>query len=280
MVEISRGLKNWKYRIGIVGGVGPYAHIELELCLAEAAQQKLRCRIRDQDFPSWYVASVPQIPDRVQAILLGNDAPVEPLLQSLSTLREADFAVIACNTAHAFFPLLQQRSRIPLMNMPAETISFLAAHYGEDSIVGLLASDGALMADVYTLAARHRTPNMRLLSLPDLGTEGIRLQESLMACIFGANGVPDPFAGGIKGGGHRHRAVRGKMLSVLNHAVTVLHGHGAKAVILGCTELPVVLESSNSTGIPLINPMSIVAREAIEIAAGDRPLPFFQGAVA
>jgi len=49
--------------IGIVGGLGPFAHIDFERKLLAAASEVIGAR-RDQDFPQWVLSSIPRTPDR------------------------------------------------------------------------------------------------------------------------------------------------------------------------------------------------------------------------
>ncbi len=89
--------------IGIVGGLGPFAHLDFERKLLEAARE-LTGATADQDFPEWVLSSIPQTPDRTEAFLGHAEDPSPVLLRSLERVRRAgaDFAVVACNTAHLF----------------------------------------------------------------------------------------------------------------------------------------------------------------------------------
>ena len=49
----------WKHTIGIIGGLGPYAHIEFETLLLSAAETALGGAALDQDYPSWVLSSMP-----------------------------------------------------------------------------------------------------------------------------------------------------------------------------------------------------------------------------
>ena len=48
--------KNWPRTIGIVGGMGPHAHIAFERYLLEA----VGAVAGDQDYPPWIVSSLPR----------------------------------------------------------------------------------------------------------------------------------------------------------------------------------------------------------------------------
>lgn len=101
--------------IGIVGGLGPFAHIDFERKLLAAASTLIGAR-RDQDFPQWVLSSIPQTPDRTEAYFGEAEDPTPVLLRSLERLRRAgaDFAVVACNTAHLFLERLREESPLAL----------------------------------------------------------------------------------------------------------------------------------------------------------------------
>ena len=59
----------WKRVIGILGGLGPHAHVEFERLLLARTEAGLDRPARDQDYPPWLLSSVPPTPDRPRAIL-------------------------------------------------------------------------------------------------------------------------------------------------------------------------------------------------------------------
>ena len=104
--------------IGIVGGLGPFAHLDFERKLLDAASELVGAR-RDQDFPQWVLSSIPQTPDRTEAYFGKTDDPTPSLGRSLERLRGAgaDFAVVACNTAHLFLERLREESPVPILSL-------------------------------------------------------------------------------------------------------------------------------------------------------------------
>ena len=266
----------WRRIIGIVGGLGPFAHIELESRLLEAARRKLGHCPHDQEFPPWIVASLPQTPDRTTALLGRGPCPLPSLVKGLRLLHEADFALIPCNTAHAFVPRLRREVSLPILDMVAETLSFVHESFGAGARVGLLASSGTLASGIYHQAARL-AGRIRILSPFDLGdgnVSGKEIQERfVMGAIFGRPEGEDDLCGGIKSGAHRDGKVLARIRSELSEVIRRLRDHGADAIILGCTELPLALGREPIHGLPSIDPLEVAASAAIDIAAGDRPLP-------
>lgn len=265
----------WKRTIGIVGGMGPFAHIELENRILEAAEKKLGYTPIDQEFPPWIVASLPQTPNRTSAILAKGPCPVPYILKCLQVLESADFALIPCNTAHAFIPRLRREASVPILDIVSETISYVQGRFGNEAKVGLLASSGTLATGIYQRAARllGGVQVLTPLGLGDGEISGHEMQEQrVMGAIYGRQRPPDDLQGGIKSGAHRNRKLREKIRSELTDIILRFRDQGAVAVILGCTELPLVLGRESIHGLAAIDPLAVAASAAVDVAAGDRPL--------
>jgi aspartate racemase len=267
----------WPRRIGIVGGLGPYAHIEFERRLLRAVEERLDRPARDQDYPEWIVSCQPQIPDRTTALLSDGPSPVPALVAALRLLDRTDFAVIACNTAHACLPQVRQCVPTPILDVVQETTGQIVSRFGEGAVVGLLATSGALASGVYARSASALSGRLRVLSPFDLGLDGDRarhLQEhSVMGAIRGRPTGVDDLRGGIKSGALDTPAIRERIVAELSGVIRLFRDAGACAVILGCTELSIVADLMPDPDLPLLDPLQIAARAAIAIAAGERPLP-------
>lgn len=271
---------HWQHVIGIVGGLGPHAHIELEKALLEATARLLNRPPQDQDYPAWRLASFPATPDRTLALLGLGPSPLPWLERSVRILTsgargfQADFIVIACITAHAYLEELQKRVAVPVLDMVAETIR-AASDLGARRL-GVLATTGALQAGIYQEAAARIDPTLEitsLLSLNDGDRSGEWLQEHLvMEPVYGPQAVTGRAGGGLKSGlapGPDGAGFREPLLE----AVQLLEAAGAEIVILGCTELPMVLGQGEWKGAPLLDPLQVIATAAVKIASGAWPLP-------
>lgn len=263
----------WSRVIGIVGGLGPHAHIQFERLLLREAEARTPGRIlRDQDYPPYLVSCQPGTPDRTEYLLHQGPSPIPWLESSLLALRGgygsperalvAEFAVIACNTAHAVLPELRAKAILPILDIVGETVAPLAAR-GQVRKIGLLATSGTLEAGIYQNAcATHDLAAISLLDLPG----GIELQRSLvMAAIYGDTDRP-----GIKAGAHHDPEHRGRLVESLERAASLLADAGADVVLGACTEIPLVLTSREGLGVEIIDPLEIAARAALATAAGER----------
>jgi aspartate racemase len=267
---------SWEHVIGILGGLGPHAHIEFESLLLDATGRTLGRAASDQDYPPWVVSSIPTTPDRTRAILEGSESPVDALVESASRLSDAAFAVIPCNTAHAFLDQVRRRARLPFLDMIQVTAARALERVGARGGIGLLAASGTLRAELYQRRIHALAPEARVVSPLDL-RNGEELQERLvMEPIFGPlrNGADGRRAGGgIKSGAFRDSGKREELAEPMREAARRLKDAGAAVVLTACTEIPLVLGRDSVGEIPLLDPMAVAAEEAVEIALGRKPLP-------
>src|SRR5690554_5255424 len=120
--------------IGILGGMGPAATVDLFDRIVQATPAQ-----RDQDHIPVLIVSNPIVPDRSEAILHGGADPVPAMLNGLRKLAGmgADFAIIACNTAHHYLDKLQAQVEIPILDMIGETVQAIRRNYPDVEHAGI-----------------------------------------------------------------------------------------------------------------------------------------------
>jgi len=256
--------------IGIVGGLGPHAHIELERRLLAAVAEPGG----DQTYPEWVVSSIPQTPDRTAALLEGGPSPLPWLVRSLERLAVCcDFAVIACVTAHAFLAEARAQVSLPVLDLVEVTLRAAAELSASPGRIGVLATTGALRSGIYARGLQRVAPHLELLSLLDL-PEGEDLQEELlMRPVYGPLRGGRRLRGGVKSGGDRDPETGVSHHDTFAAAVRRLAAAGATCVVTGCTEIPIALGRDPVDGISLLDPLDLAARAAVRIARGELPLP-------
>jgi aspartate racemase len=261
----SKRHRRWRRTLGIVGGLGPHAHIAFESRLLAST----RGAGRDQDYPPWIVSSLPATPDRTRALLGQGPSPEPYLVRSLRNLEgRADFALIACQTAHAFIEQIRAQTTLPLLELVRETILHLDQTTPDDALIGWLATTGSLQANLYPNAAAALSPRLRWMSLLDL-PGGTALQREL---------VMTPIYEGIKTGRDRDPRTGICHASLLASATDRLLAAGCRAVVLGCTEISIAFADGDGDGDGtdrprLVDPLQIAADRCLDIASGDAPLP-------
>lgn len=260
----------WSRTLGIVGGLGPHAHLAFEGRLLKAAEPVAG----DQDYPPWVLASFPSTPDRTVALLEGGASPVAAIVGSLEALAAAaDFAVIACVTAHAFLDEIRGHSPLPILSLVDSTLEAVVADFGRDARVGVLATTGTLKSGLFPAAAKRLAPELTLLSLLDL-PDGKRLQEDLvMTPIYGPRKGDGRTGGRLKAGMDTDPDTGRPLSEPLMEAAERLAGEGARVVLTACTEIGMTLGSGAAGSFDLLDPLDVAAREALAVSRGERPLP-------
>jgi aspartate racemase len=234
--------------IGVLGGMGPEAGVYFfERIVRETAAG------RDQEHPPVIVYSLPQIPDRTEAILRGGPSPVPAIRRGLCGLQRAgaDFAVMSCITAHYFYRHLTPESPLPLLSLIDETLAAVRIMRPVPRMIGLIATTVTLRSRIFADALETLDIKVLVPSSKD--------QQRVMTAIYGKKG--------IKTGFHE-----GPPREILLRIAADLIGRGAQALLAGCTEVPLVLRAVDLP-VPLIEPMRIGARAAIRRAGARlRPL--------
>lgn len=215
-------------RLGILGGMGPEATAYYYTQLIQRTQVT-----KDQDHFHVIVEANAKIPDRTQAILYQKESPLPELLKSIDRLNtmQVDCAFITCITSHYFFKELQTKAQFKLYN----AIEVVYQQLKEQGIqkVGLLATSGTVKMNLFQQVFH----DIEILVPDD------RSQETLvMDAIYNPNH-------GIKSG-HRE----GIALTQLKQAGQQLIDQGAQAIIGGCTEVSMVLNSKDFT-VVFVDPM-------------------------
>jgi aspartate racemase len=229
--------------IGVLGGMGPAATVDLLDRIVKATPAR-----RDQDHIPVVMVSNPAVPDRSEAILHCGDDPRPVMIAGLHQLAGmgADFAVIACNTAHYFLDDLRDESEIPILDMIGETAQAIRRDHPQLERVGILATSGTLAVKLYQRALLSEGLS------PVEPTEAEITQ--MMDAIYGKDGIK---TAGVTESAHRQlREVGQKLIE-----------QGAQALILGCTEIPLALKDGDLP-VPLIASNQILAEAAVRTALG------------
>ena len=223
--------------LGIIGGMGPQATADLYMAVVGVFQRRYGARY-DADFPPMLIQSVPA-PEVVER-LEDERALAAMLCASARTLEAggAEIIAIACNTAHVVYPQVAAAVGVPVLELP-----HLAARAVADAgfrRVGLLATGLTLARGLY------RAPCQRLgVELIEPSPAQIeRLTEIILAVLGGEDLVP----------------ARADMARLLDE----LRAHGAEAVLLGCTDLGPVVQTS----LPCFDSTVILAEALVAAARG------------
>lgn len=231
--------ENEKKTIGVIGGMGPLATIDLYDKIV--GHTGAAC---DGEHIHVIIDSNPAIPDRTAAILGRGVSPVPALAESARRLEAAgaDFLVMPCNTAHYFYEDVCAATRLPVLHMLR--LSALEVQKRGISKVALLATDGTVQSGIYArLFEEYGIPFV----LPST-----QAQKAVMDVSYR----------GVKAGRREYD------VTSLRAALEALLQSGAEAFVLGCTELPLAF-ARYGLDYPALDPTDILARAAV-VQAGYR----------
>jgi aspartate racemase len=226
---------------GVLGGMGPDATVDFM-----AKVIALTPADKDQDHLHMLVDHNPTVPNR-QTFILGGDEDPGPAMAAMARRLEAagaDFLVIPCNTAYAFQKSILDAVSIPLISIIDESIAAVGDKAPGAKAVGLLATNGCLQAGVYQSAIAAKNLVAVLPEDDEL--------EQLMSLV-----------NGIKAG-HKGSDVSASMRKLAEALVD----RGAAAIIAGCTEIPLVLDSS-MLEVPLISSTDVLAQKTVQFAQSE-----------
>jgi aspartate racemase len=242
---------------GIIGGLGPLAHITFEQILIE--QNTKRGAHRDQEHPLWFLLNATNIPDRTES-LLGKVTSCVPWLIKYGTFLESvgvDFLVVPCNTAHAFYEPVQSHLHIPWLHLIDCTTKFISENHNDINKIGVLSTDGTLQTALY------QTSLVNAGFIPISLQLGSEFQNLLMKTIYDPNW-------GIKATGSQISLAAQNNLKTI---VDYLAKQGAEVVIAGCSELSAGFCKTDRLALPWIEPLEIIANLTLDLVFGHRSLP-------
>jgi len=152
----------------------------------------------------------------------------------------ADFLICPDNTIHGALPLIRSRSPLPWLPI-TEIVAARAAERGFRR-VGLTGTRWLVSGEVYPVALRERGVGLVLPSVEERDEMSRIIMEELVAGIF-----------------------RPESLAAVQRTIAHLKERGCDAVILGCTELPLIISDANSS-LPTLDSTRELARAALRRA--------------
>jgi aspartate racemase len=225
--------------VGIIGGIGPESTLEYYRLIIDSYREQKR----DGSYPSIIINSIDL--KKVVSLVEANELAglTEHLLGEVQKLARAgaDFGALAANTPHIVFDEIGRRSPIPLM-------SIVRATYDAAKALGL--KRVGLFGTRFTMQGRF---------YPELFSgEGITIvlpEEDEQAYIH------DKYMGELVKGIFLPET-RAELLSIVDR---LKEREGIEGLILGGTELPLILRDVTDRGIPFLDTTrihveSIVAR--------------------
>jgi aspartate racemase len=226
-------------RIGVLGGISPQATMDFELQVHRVCQ-RLVPQEWNRGYPRMVVWYHRELPIQVD----GDGRPIVPrqldpgLLEGAAWLgKAADFLVIPCNSAHIGVSQIEAAAGRPVLSMIDVTLDEVARRAWRS--VGVLGFGGAPAVYVDPLSGK----GIRCVTLD--GARQEHVDNAIRAVMEGRDGVAE------------HAAALA--------AVDTVRAQGVDGVVLGCTEIPLLLGQKAEAG-DLINPAALLAQSAVKHA--------------
>ena len=216
-------------KLGIVGGIGPASTIEYYQRINEGYQKSLTKPSKSGDNP-------PMIIDSLNLAVAYDLAEKKDwkgfanlFVSSIRALHSAgaEVAAISANTAHIVFDEVSAQSPIPVIGLIDETCKYARTHVCKKAVV---------FGTGFTMAS-----GMYEKKCAEYGIEAIVPNEADRQTIHNII-FPNLVAGVVL---EEDRKV---MLDIAN---SMLVGHKADALVLGCTELPLLIRPEDLTAVLL-----------------------------
>jgi aspartate racemase len=229
-------------RIGVLGGISPQATMDFEARIHRECQRAVPQHWNSGYPPMvvWYHRSLPVRldPDGRPALPMELDPG---LVEAAAWVGKAvDFIVVPCNTAHIGVAEIEAAAGCPVLSMIDVTLDEVARRGWRR--VGVLGFSGA--PRLYTEPLRARGVACEAID----GALQQTLDAAILALMEGRDGDPEAEAA---------RA-----------AVAALRATRVDGVVLGCTEIPLLLRTEAEAG-DLVSPLALLAEAAVRFATSD-----------
>ena len=196
--------------------------------------------VQDTDYPPMVLYSLP-LEGFDETGICDRELVTEGLINGVKLLEQAecDFIVIPCNTVHLLFDEMKKTVSIPILNIVDETVKKLKK---EGSVkAGLLASESSLKSDLYGKYFRRND---------------IHYFEPLKKEIKAVTQLIEQVMG---------NSITNETKESVVQIIKRLEAKKIDSIVLGCTELPLVINQSDSS-VKVYNTLSILAEAALEKA--------------
>ncbi|MCK4614808.1 MAG: amino acid racemase [Thermoplasmata archaeon] len=224
--------------IGVLGGMGPDSSILFYRMLIEQCRKQYGARY-DHDFPKILIYNLPT-PGGIEGTMQARHELLGVLIEGAGYLQSCgiDFIVMPCNSTHCFIKEMRNSVSIPILSIVEEAAKKVRSKGYKK--VGLLATKACVENRIYDDIFGK---NGISLTLPDE-----RAQDKITEVIWNV---------------YDSKNLEGSK-KALRHVVEELKIKGAHGVILGCTELPILLKEC--PGVELFDTVEILAESTIRYA--------------
>jgi aspartate racemase len=223
--------------IGILGGMGPSASAAMYQKIIQLCQEQYSA-VQDTDYPKIVLYSLP-LTGFDETGIVDATSVLQQLHAGIAKLVHAgcDCIVMACNTVHVFYDQLQAMCPVPIVHIVEETVHAVSGHH----VVGVLSSETTAKMGLYASALKSQNAE----AVAPSTMQQAKVTDAITHVMAGLQSNAD--------------------VAVLQAISQSLQSQGATAIILGCTELPLVLQQQH-VALPLFDAVTIGAKVTLAFA--------------
>jgi aspartate racemase len=226
------------HSIGILGGMGPRASIDIYTKIIQLMSVNYNAT-QDIDFPPMILFSLPLV-DFNEAGVINALSVKKQLIGGVRSLEAAgaEFIIIACNSVHVFIDEMRSAVSIPIISIIEEVGEYIEKNNYKK--IGLITSESSNKNSIYK-------PLLKSIGVHTISLDHER-QEAINKIILKIMT------------GKQNNFDKNELVSIIQYLLK----KGSEAIILGCTELPILIDEydRNFNG-EIINASRIIASAAI-----------------
>lgn len=242
--------------VGILGGCGPWATVDIEAEILDEWKSRVPIR-REQDFLPLLIYNYPKFGDRNTEIYEKRNDLYQEYLNAISKMRSigANLFILACNTAHFYLKQIKQEFDVPFISIIDSVVSYFKEKFSSISQVGLLATKATSELGIYSDVF---VPEGIDIIVPS--AEGV---ENVMKVIYEIKICCDRCD--IVNKNYLTNHSRKNLVEYLRHPMQEILDKGCRHIILGCTELPLILPwlQESFPEVTFVNPNRIIASNLV-----------------
>lgn len=244
-------MNNKKKMIGVVGGLGPYAGLDLYKKILD----QTKVNSNREHLPVALLSVLRSDDDKLFLSGQNNISIADAIFNVLLKLEQigARVAGIACNAAHSpriFDVVLEKMEEtninIKVVHIINEVAKFIHEIHPKIRNVGVLCTTDTYRSKIYEIILGEKGLSV---ILPDEVMQENVVNKAIYDPIYGVKAKSNPVTEVAK--------------SELSTAISYLQQEGAEAVVLGCTEMPLAISNEKIGETVIIDPTLILARALI-----------------
>ena len=206
-------------KVGIIGGIGPMSTIDYYCGIING----VRAKTNDDNYPEVLINSINMTK---MLMLIANDnweSIIDMLLVAIKDLAVAgaDFAAIASNTPHIVFDRIQRQSALPLISIVDATCEYAQTMNVKKAVA--IGTRTTMRNGLYTKAL----DKYNISAIVPSESDQIAIENIIFPKLEDGIVVPED---------------KLKMLEIVE---SLIARHNGDALILGCTELPLMIKEDD-----------------------------------